>query len=377
MTIAPSRRVWLRAASALLVALALAGSGGVWLAPRLASPPTGFASQPTDLASPTPGSVAAPAIPAVAASIETIERAQPSETTLFRLAEAPSVLVIAFSSRHEQARALNRVAGLVEKAGFPRDRVLTADEFAARLQAQATEPDDFYDGHDYRAADLARFFALAARDRVPLTAQERWVRDIVRQAGWLSADAVGALLSIPPAGGRITTADRATILRHEVSHAAYFTDPAYRSYTIQLWTTALTDAERSAIRAWLADEGYDPAEEDLMRNEAQAYLLHTGNPRYFAPAMIGMAPARYTVLRARLIQAIPEGWLKDSARSLAPGDPQPDLSEPPSPGPAHQPPPVPLAAQPVRPPPATRGDRVQPVPGLLHVSRAAAPVPSR
>lgn len=351
-------------AAVLVACVALAGGTVAWL---------------TSLPTPRHAAehvAAATAIPVDPASIEAIARRPPTETTLFRLQEAPAVLVIAFGSQHEQAQALNRVAALVEKAGFPHDRVLTEAEFAARLQAQATEPDDFYDGHDYRAADLARFFALAARDQVSLTPQERWVRDIVLQEGWLAPDAVGALISLPPAIDRIDAVDRATILRHELSHAAYFTDPAYRAYTIRLWTTALTEAERAAIRAWLAEQGYDPSDEDLMRNEAQAYLLHTVNPRYFAPAMIGMASARYTALRADLIDGMQEGWLKASARTLEPPPPQPRLSVPPSPAPAHQPPPAPLAAQPPRPPRAAHGDRDRPAPGL-HVFPAAASAPTR
>lgn len=311
-----------------------------------------------------------PAIPVLIAPIDAIERGVPARTTVFRLAEAPAVLVVAFVSAHEQALALNRVAALVEKAGFPRDHVLSQADLAARLHAQAIEPDDFYEGHDYRAADLARFVALAPN---PLPAAEARMRDIARQEGWLQPGATGALISIPPVGPHIDAADRTTILRHELSHAAYFTDPAYRAFTTRFWTTALSEAERAAFRAWLAAQGYDPANEDLMQNEAQAYLIHTVDPRYFAPAMIGMAPERYATLRTRLIDAMDDGWLKASARAT---HPPATISGPPSPAPPHPPPRAVLAPPPPPSPLAARADTALPAPAPSG-RPAAHPAPPR
>ena len=95
---------------------------------------------------------------------------------------------------------LNRVAAFVEKAGLPHDRVLTDAELDAAIRASGETPATYYYGHDYRAADLIRFFALADRAGVALTPEEERLRRLLRQAGWTDTSAAGALISIPKAG---------------------------------------------------------------------------------------------------------------------------------------------------------------------------------
>ena len=90
--------------------------------------------------------------------------------TVFRFAANPRILVLDFASLHEQGLMLNRVAALVEKAGLPRDRVLTDAELTAAIAASGDTIDTYYYGHDYSAAALARFFALADRSI------SRWIR---------------------------------------------------------------------------------------------------------------------------------------------------------------------------------------------------------
>ncbi len=260
----------------------------------------------------------APIIPLATASIAEIDARRATTPALFRLDVDPAVLVLDFPALHPQAQMLNRVAALVEKADMPRDRVVTEAELDAHIRATGGDPDGYYYGHDYRAADLARFFRLAAAQGIPLNPYETWLRDTLDREGWLSAGAVGAIISIPGIGGAVDASSRTTIFRHELSHAVYFTDPAYVALTHQLWNDVLTDAERTAIRAFLGRDGYDNADEDLMANEGQAYLIHTRDPRYFMPAMVGIGPAREAVLRGTFIEAIPEPWLRESALAVAP-----------------------------------------------------------
>jgi hypothetical protein len=79
----------------------------------------------------------------------------------------------------------------------------------------------------------------------------------------------------------------------------------------------LTARERIGVRRMLRKEGYDTRNEDLMANEAQAYLIHTADPNYFRPVMFGMSVPRAAVLRSVFIEHIPEPWLRLSALSEA------------------------------------------------------------
>jgi hypothetical protein len=104
---------------------------------------------------------------------------------------------------------------------------------------------------------------------------------------------------------------RAAILRHELSHGEFFSDPNYASYVHNFWLTELTDQERAGVRAFLAKEDYDASKEELMYNEMQAYLMFTRDPMFFTPSMVGLTPARLAELQARFLAGMPAGWLHD------------------------------------------------------------------
>jgi hypothetical protein len=206
---------------------------------------------------------------------------------------------------------LNRVAALIEKKGAPHDRILTETELARFIQARGTDPDTFYEGHDYRATDLARFFRITTRDHVKLSPGESQLRQIAAQENWLGSKPTGALISIPPVGPTIDAAARQAILRHELSHAAFFTDPRYAALARQFWMTDLNEKERAAVRDFLAEQDYDRTNEDLMINEGQAYLFNTPHPRFFTPAMIGMTNEHHAQLRMIFLNSIPPGWFRN------------------------------------------------------------------
>lgn len=239
--------------------------------------------------------------------------------SMFRLAENPAILVLDFPTLRDQARMLNRVAVLVETRGEPRDRVLDDAALDKAIRATGAEPDSFYDGHDYRASDLVRFFALADRDGIRLNPDEQWLRELLATLGWTDAGAVGALITIPTLGAGVDSQARASILRHEISHGQFFTDPNYAAFTQYFWQNDLTEAERVAFRQFLAGQEYDPTDETLMMNEMQAYLVHTADPRFFNPALVKLSPERLATLRRRFIAGMPAGWFRDmTARDLRP-----------------------------------------------------------
>jgi hypothetical protein len=272
---------------------------------------------------------ATPALP-IGFADEAAILADPAEhLTLFRFAADPRVVVLDFPSLEQQGRMFNRVAALTEKAGLPRDRVLTDDELDAAIRAHGDTVATFYYGHDYPAAALARFFALADRDHVALGPEEERLRGLLRQLGWLAPDPPGgppggdergALLSLSRQGADpdITLSVRAAILHHELSHGGFFVDPAYADYTRKFWQTALTAPERQTVQRFLASEDYDSGDETLMVNEMQAYLMFTDDPHFFLPSNFGMTAARRAALRAAFRHDLPVGWLREALHELPP-----------------------------------------------------------
>ena len=317
------RHVWLWIAiPAVLLGAAMVALLLLWPAPP--SPPPLAPAAPVVAGQPAPPPAALD-LPAQIqpASIAEIEAGHAASPSLFRLEADPAVLVLDLPDLHVQALMLNRIAALVEKSGLPRDRVLAEAELDARIRAAGRDPDRYYYGHDYRAADLARFFRLAEAQAMPLNPAETWLRDLLDREGWRQEGAVGALISIPGRSAAslaagVDASARATILRHELSHAVSFTDPAYVALTRHLWEELFSDEERAAMRAFLGRDGYDTGNDDLIANEAQAYFIHTRDPRYFTPDLIGIGPAREAALRSAFIEAIPEPWLRDSALAVAP-----------------------------------------------------------
>jgi hypothetical protein len=269
--------------------------------PAVASPPG--AIQPS-----SPVALSVPAPPRVASLPSLLDEAglrdhRADAPVLLRLAGHPAVFLIDFPTLEAQGAAMNRVAALVEKAGLPRDRVLTDAEMAEAIARAGDTPPTFYFGHNYRGMDLARFFDTARRDGVPLSPAEAWLESQFRLArGLVPAGQEVVVLSIAAPGPLMDAAGRASILRHELSHGRFDTDPVYAAAIRSAWAQRFTEAERAAIRAFLGREGYDMADEELMINEAQAYLLHTPDPRFFTPAHLGMDAAQVDRLRGLLRQ---------------------------------------------------------------------------
>ena len=280
------------AAAAAVLALLCNFWPRVELGQGSAPPPAGIESLPN------PASRASgPALLAMQASIEEIERQRPAVPTLYQLRGTPRIFVLDFPDMEAQGSAMNRVAALVEKAGLPRDRVLPDDALAAAIAAAGDTPATFYFAHNYRLRDLERFFALADRDRILLNDAEGRLREAVGLIRRLVPDGNAALLTVPAAGAAMAPDARGTMLAHEFSHGVYFTDPAYAAGVLSAWREGFTEAERGALRRWLASEGYDPGMEELMANETQAYLLHTSDQRFFRPELVGLAAADLDRLR--------------------------------------------------------------------------------
>jgi hypothetical protein len=276
-----------------------------------APPVTVPAAPPPQAAVPSP---AAPAPIQIDAADEAAIRLHVSTgLTVFRFAANPSIIVLDFASLREQGLMLNRLAALTEKGAMPRDRVLNDTELDAAISASGDTVETFYYGHDYSAEEMARFFSLAAQEGIKLNPEEEALHQLLVQLGWLAPDVYGGLISVPKSGANaaVTADARKAILRHELSHGEYFSNPAYQSYVHQFWTHELTARERDGFRKFLASEEYDPKVEDLVENEMQAYLMFTRDPAFFTPSKIGMTQERLAELQVTFQRNMPRGWLRD------------------------------------------------------------------
>lgn len=250
-----------------------------------------------------------------------IDATQPCAITVSRFAADPAIVVIDFPNLNVQGLMLDRVAALIEKAGLPRDRVLDDVALNQAIYNCGDTIESYYYGHDYKAADLAKFFTLAARDNIKLNPDELWLKRLLTQLGWLQPGANGALITLPGAISPVTEEMRAVILHHELSHGAFYTTPAYEAYAVSFWNS-LTDADRAAFTNFLGRQGYDTGNTNLMLNETQAYLIFTRDPRFFNGSVVGMSDAQIDTLRAGYIAGMPDFWLQPMANAALPVGPE-------------------------------------------------------
>jgi hypothetical protein len=307
-------------AGAAILAVGIAGAAGsYWVMFRTPVQPAAVTASAPSAAPATPGATpAALPVPApggdgalqrsIAARIvvpvldeETILTHAATVPRLLRLRENPSIFIMDFPTLDMQGEAMNRLAALVEKVGQPRDRLLDDEALARAITESGDTPATYYYGHNYRSSDVARFFALAERDRISLNMGEEWLRLQFETATEMMRGRDGfAMLAIPNVERRVDITMRRAILHHEIGHGHYFTRPSFAAHVQRVWREVFTEAERVAYRRFLQNEGYDPALEDVMINEAMAYTMFTPDRRFFAPAMVGLDDARIEVLRAAL-----------------------------------------------------------------------------
>ncbi len=252
---------------------------------------------------------------------EIVNTVSPSLRT-HRLAGNEEILVLDFPDLIGQARALNRLAVLVEKHDAPRNRVLNDIELATFIAGSGTSAETLYFGHDYRASDIARFFNLAQAGGVALNPDELALRDLLIGHRFLRASDAGyeavppgqALVSVvqlqadDPETPQDETVDpglRETILYHELSHGVFFTDQAYRAHSERFWHQKLSAGERSLFRSFLSSAGYDPTNDRIMINETQAFLMHTPDTRAFSAAHLGVDEVTLAILRRRFAKDAP------------------------------------------------------------------------
>lgn len=268
---------------------------------------------------PTPASHPTPAMAVPLATEAEIAAHTAPHTTVFRFAANPRILVIDYASLREQGLMLNRIAAFVEKAGLPHDRVLDTTALNTAITQSGETIESYYYGHDYGSHDLTQFFALADRDSIRLDEDEERLRVLLHQVALFDSTQPGAVISLPqtsPDG--IDAFTRRIILRHELGHGEFFSNPVYADFVRRFWSEALSVEQRAAFRHFLGGLNYDTANEELMLNEMQAFLMFTPDERYFTPGWIGASPAQVTALRHRFLATMPPGWLRNTAATPVP-----------------------------------------------------------
>ncbi len=296
--------------AALLVALMLGGALA-WRHHAQQAP----AAEPIAVMAPVVVQQAAPVEIAAFTADQLQAEVSNGDWQVHRLAGNAAVLVIEFPTLTAQGEALNRAAALIEKKAGSRSAVLSDAQLREVIRAAGDSAATFYFGHDYTAADLARFYSLAEGQGTALNASETRLRQLLQDAGLLSRSATGwrgadpgALVSFPAVQGNdprtsrdesVDPARRASVMRHELSHGRYFTDPAYREHCAFFWRSLLREDERELWRRYLASQGYDRGNEDLMINETQALLMHTPDGRDFSAKELRLGDAELEGLRDR------------------------------------------------------------------------------
>ena len=257
------------------------------------------------------------ATPARTADLADLLQAPPSlQMHWARFKANTAIVVIEYPNLHEQGLAMNRLAAMFEKRSARRDRVPSDVELADLMRRSGDSVASFYQGHDYPAAKVARFFSQAEAQRIPLNAQELQLRSLMLEVGLMTQVAAGSFQAagnqavvsftgvqpddpLTAADERVDALRREAVLRHELSHGRFFTDAAYRAHCIRFWRQTLREGERRLFTTYLKGLDYNPADEELMANETQALLMHTPDSRAFNAASLGVGESTLTQWRSR------------------------------------------------------------------------------
>ncbi|TXI73803.1 MAG: hypothetical protein E6Q43_05090 [Dokdonella sp.] len=266
------------------------------------------------------GSVSAAAFEIKDGDLRTIFYARSDVPVIWRYTPAKDVYVLDMPGLERLGRTFNRATQLVEQQyteAYP--RVLTSEELARYISNANRTFANFASGHDLRVSDLVQFFNLADRDKVELFPEEYALRDFLlgqgvmkEWRGFYNAQLPHAvILSIPQVQDRrsgepaVSNHSRYAILLHELSHAEYHTNEAYKKYARMFWENGLTDAQREAFKKFLAAMRYSVENEDLVINEMQAYLMFTPDAGAFSAARLGVSETVLASMRESFLRGRP------------------------------------------------------------------------
>lgn len=133
---------------------------------------------------------------------------------------------------------------------------------------------DVIGGHDLTSEDLFHFYSKAkqrcstGKKDYCLTKREHYFyRQIIQPLEKRGKSFVLISFSVQ------SNSTPEQVVSHEFIHALYFLNPRYRDSIRAFWQLQMTQVQRDAIKSKLNDLGYNAADEALMENEFQAYML--------------------------------------------------------------------------------------------------------
>lgn len=255
-----------------------------------------------------------------------------SEIQVYQNIANENVLLIDFPSLRRQGLMFNRMLAFTEGSGISRSRVLSDKELLDFLKKIKLTFETFAFGNDFALKDIVGFFNLAIQSKVKLNEEELRLQNILLDLRFMARDSRGrflasseekAVISIvqrqqddpKTAANELVDMDiRRTLLLHELSHGAFFTNKDYRAYCRNFWYFQMTSFERKAVKKMLSENNYDVSNETLCINEMQAYLLNTPDKRFFNAASLGMTEAELTAIQKRFLSGNPPTDLYDQNR---------------------------------------------------------------
>ncbi len=188
---------------------------------------------------------------------------------LYRWEILPSVLIFDFADYTIQNEFFTRIAYFVEKKGYK--GTLVGDDFVRDAHG--------YNAHDYKAADLARFYNLAADSGFKLNKREYILRNILLYNGILVNGSNGKVEagegSVISISRESTAGLRRQLMAHESWHGLYFSSEQFRNYVAEVYNR-FEERSMGFLRTYFstyASLQYDINDDYLMKNEFMAYLL--------------------------------------------------------------------------------------------------------
>lgn len=153
----------------------------------------------------------------------------------------------------------------------------------------------FAGGHDLRGVDLVSFWSKAQASRasdlqpsIPVYVDPTILHESVRRIETEKDFFHSVVLPTLKARGAenvtfLAASANATSRRtvtHEIWHGFYYSNPSFQEAVRVFWSESLREDERLEVKKMLFLYGYDTNDEELVRNEFQAYMLQLQNPAY-------------------------------------------------------------------------------------------------
>lgn len=184
---------------------------------------------------------------------------------IFEWTAYPGTYFVDFADYATQSKYLKRLAFFTEKRGFR----------GTIPSHSAVEPLHGWNAHNYSAEGLYQFYRAAEENGVPLSDAELDLRETAVSLGLLTLEAgelrpgTGGLLSISRESAPVL---RELLLTHESFHGVFYARESFREFVADYFRSMPT-AGQAFWRSFLGFMSYDPADEYLMINEFQAYVL--------------------------------------------------------------------------------------------------------